>query len=374
MSVQSLGNGRWRVVVKTGTDPETGKPKYFDTTIKGSHQDAKNLEAEHVLFDRRKFSEMTLRAYMEKKWLPALKNATNTIDYYAGTARRHVWPRIGDVRMCDIDVPFLRAYFDELPENSVRTCVRKTLSACFSHAAEDGVMQANPVLIMRKRDKAKSRGKRRRRPYRTFTLDECMRLQEVLRGTCIEALCLVMLNAGACREEACALDWDDFEWDGCTAEVYKAYTVTQSEGCQMKEPKDECRFRTLYFEGYAADRLYELSIGQSGPICVEPTSGERMRPDRSQRLFSALCALFGLPSDIPVNHLRHTYATQQIDAGTDVAKLRDLLGHSSTSAVTEMYILPREEDLRQAQRSFAEKMDPRGRGVGERGAGARERR
>ena len=355
MSVQSLGNGRWRVVVKTGIDPETGKPTYFDTTIKGSHQDAKNLEAEHVLFDRKKFSEMTLRAYMEKKWLPALKNATNTIDYYAGNARRHIWPRIGDVRMCDIDVPLLRAYFDELPENSVRTSVRKTLSACFSFAAEDGVMQANPVLIMRKRDRAKSRGKRRRRPYRTFTLEECMLLQNVLRGTCIEALCLVMLNAGACREEGCALDWEDFDWGLCTAEVYKAYTVTQSEGCQMKDPKDECRYRTLYFEGYAADRLYELSIGQSGPICVEPTSGE-------------------LPSDIPINHLRHTYAAQQLDAGTDVAKLRDLLGHSSTSAVTEMYILPREEDLKAAQRSFAEKMDPRRAGaVGERGAGVRER-
>lgn len=361
MSVQSLGNGRWRVVAKTGIDPETGKPRYFDSTIKGTHQDAKNLEAEHILFDRKKFSGMTLKAYMESKWLPSLQNATNTIDYYTGTARRHIWPHIGDAVMRDIDVPMLRAYFDKLPEGSTRMACRKTLSACFSHATEDGVIQANPIMVMRKRDKAKSRGKRRRKPYRTFTLDECLKLQTVLRGTCIEALCLVMLGAGACREEACAHDWEDFDWGSSTSAVERAYTVTQSKGCEMKEPKDECRYRLLYHEGYARDRLFELSLGQTGPICKEPGTDRRMRPDRAQRLFGALCALHGLPTDVPLNHLRHTFATLQIDSGTDVATLRDLLGHSSTSTVTELYIIPREENLKKAQKGFGEIMDPRRR-------------
>ncbi len=361
MSVQSLGNGRWRVVAKTGTNPETGKPTYFDTTIKGTHQEAKNLEAEHILFDKKKFGGMTLKAYMEKKWLPSLTNATNTIDYYTGTARRHIWPYIGDAIMRDIDVPLLRTYFEALPEGSTRTAARKTLSACFSYACEYGVMQANPIMIMRKRDKAKSRGKRRRKPYRTFTLDECLFLQEVLQGTCIEALCLVMLGAGACREEGCAHDWEDFDWGSYTSVVESAYAVTQSNGCEMKEPKDECRYRTLYHEGYAGDRLFELSLGQTGPICKEPGTDRRMRPDRAQRLFSSLCALYGLPTYVPLNHLRHTYATLQIDSGTDVATLRDLLGHSSTSTVTELYIIPREENLKRAQKSFGEIMDPRKR-------------
>ena len=194
----------------------------------------------------------------------------------------------------------------------------------------------------------------RRKAYRTFTREKCLRLQEVLRGTVIEALCLVMLNAGARREEACALDWDSG-----SAEVERAYVVRSGTGeCEMKDPKNDESWRALYFDGYAADRLYELSIGNTGPICKAP-DGSRMRPDRAQELFSALCALHVLPTDVPLNHLRHTFATQHIEDGTDVATLKALKVHSSVSTIIDSYILPREEQKIAAQGRMAKRLDPR---------------
>lgn len=355
MSVQNIGKGRWRVTCKTGTDPETGKDLYFDTTIRGTKQQAKDLEAEHTLFDRRKFSGMTLKSYMETKWLPSLEVASNTYDYYEGTARRHIWPTLGDVRLRDIDVPMLEAFFSALPRNSVRVCAKKTLSGALAKAARDGLIQANPVSLLRIRKP----GRKRRRPYRTFTAEECVELQNALRGTVIEALALVMLNAGARREEACALDWEDFDWDACSVEVERAYVVRSGTGeCEMKEPKNDDSWRTLHFNGYAADRLYELSIGNEGPICKAP-DGSRMRPERAKDLFRSLCVLFGLPGDVPLNHLRHTFATQHIEAGTDVATLKDLMGHSSVSTIIDAYILPREEAKIAAQGRLADKLEPR---------------
>lgn len=360
MSVQNIGTNRWRVIAKTGTDPETGEPTYFDSTIKGTHQDAKDLEATHTLFDRRKLSAMTLEAFMREKWLPSLEVASNTYDYYEGTARRHIWPTLGSARLCDIDVPMLEEYFAGLPNNSVRTCAKKTLSAALGQAARWSLIQANPVTLLR----VKRPRKRRRRLYRTFTREECLRLQEVLRGTSIEALCIVMLNGGARREEGCALDWEDFDWSSldwheCSAEVERAYVVRSATGeCEMKDPKNEESWRALYFYGYAADRLRELSIGSSGPICKAP-DGSRMRPDRAQELFSALCALFGLPTDVPINHLRHTFITQHIEDGTDLATLKSLVGHSSVSDIIDRYIVPREEDKIAAQGRMARRLDPR---------------
>ncbi|WP_281654963.1 hypothetical protein, partial [Eggerthella sinensis] len=85
MLVQNIGTNRWRVIAKTGADPETGKPTYLDTTIKGTKQDAKDLEAAATVFDRRKLSGMTLEAFMRERWLPSLEVASNTYDYYEGT-------------------------------------------------------------------------------------------------------------------------------------------------------------------------------------------------------------------------------------------------------------------------------------------------
>ena len=127
--------------------------------------------------------------------------------------------------------------------------------------------------------------------------------------------------------------------------------------CEMKEPKNDESWRALYFDGYAADRLCELSIGNSGPIC-KAADGSRMRPDRAQGLFSALCALHGLPGDVPLNHLRHTFATH-IEDGTDVATLKSLMGHSSVSTIIDNYTIPREEAKIAAQGLMAKRLDPR---------------
>lgn len=360
MSVTNIGNGRWRVVVKTGFDPETGRPTYFDTTIKGTHEQAKRLEAEHTLFDRGVFSELSLEDYSETCWLPYVKAelAGNTYDFYEGQARKHVYPHIGRKKMHEITVGLTKQFLLGLPE-SAKIGARKTLSALMTYAADDGIVQLNPVkLLSRTTKRSKTKGKRRR-AYRTFSDEERQVFYKAVRGTCIEAACLVMLDGGARREEACGLDWEMFDWENNIAPIEQAYIVRSTKGaCEMKEPKNDESWRDLLFEGYAADRLYELSIGQSGPICCEQ-DGNRMRPDTFNDLFRALCKLYGLPTSITVKHLRHTFATQHLKDGTPISELRDLLGHSSTSSITEMYVIPLQEDLRRAQREMATKHDPR---------------
>lgn len=359
MSVKNIGTNRWRVTAKTGYDPETGKPLYFDSTIKGTHEEAKQLEAEHTLFDKRMFSELSIKSYAEAKWLPAIADevAGNTYDYYEGTLRRHVLPYIGDIALRDFGVAECKAYFLQLDE-SKRTVARKTLSAMLSYAAEDGLMPLNPVSLLTKRTKTSKSSRRRRKAYRVFSEDEQLQFYDAVRGTCIEAVCLVMLNAGARKEEGCGLDWEMFDWDASTAPVERAYVVRSASGrCEMKDPKNDPSWRDLVLKGYPADRLYELSIGQTGPICKD-RHGARMRPDDLNDLFKALCWLHGFPN-ITVSHLRHTFATNHIKEGTDVATLRDLMGHSSISTIIDRYVLPLAEDLGRAQEAVARKLDPR---------------
>lgn len=359
MSVQNIGTNRWRVTAKQGVDPETGKTKYFDTTIKGTKDDAKRLEAEHTLFNKEMFSALPIKDYAELKWLPANEDewATNTYHFHEGNLKRHIIPYIGKVPLRDVTTGICKALLSEVPETG-KVPARKTLSSMLSFAAEDELIPVNPMAMLRRSTKQRKGAKRRRKPYVTFTQDQCLLFMRVIEGTCIEALCLVMLNGGARREEACALDWEDFDWERQIAPVEKAYVVVSGTGrCEMKEPKTDESWRDLEFCGYAADRLYELSIGQSGPICKD-RDGNRMRPDKANELFKAIIELYGFPK-MTINHLRHTFATQHMLNGTDEARLRDLMGHSSTSTITDEYLMPMQSDLREAQESFAARLDPR---------------
>lgn len=357
MSITNLGNGKRRIKVKTGYDPETGEPTYFDTKRKVSHEEAKRIEAEHTLFDRSKFSQLSIESYAITIWLPAIKEevATNTYKFYEGTLKRHVFPYIGHEVLGTFNVPKCKAYFLQLPEKN-RTCARKALSSLLSYAAEDDLIPLNPIKLLSRRTKC-SKAKRKRSPYKTFSMDERLSFYRAVEGTIIEAVCLVMLGGGARREEGCALDWEQFDWERSCAPVERAYVVVSGSGeCEMKEPKNEASWRNLYFSGYESDRLYTLSLGQSGPICMY--NGERMRPDYLNKLFNALCNLYGLPP-INVSHLRHTFATHHIKGGTDPATLRDLMGHTSISTIIDNYLLPLEEDKQIAQARLAEHIDPR---------------
>ena len=359
MSVKNIGTNRWRVIAKEGIDPKTGKVKYCDTTIKGTRDDAKRLEAEHTLFDRELFSSLPLRDYAEAKWLPAIAKelASNTLCFYEGNLRRYVYGKLGHVRMFELTTGVCKAWMQELPDAG-KVPARKTLSSLLSFAAEDGVIQVNPMALLRRTTKRSKGQKRRRKPYVTLTQEDCIEFQRVIEGTCIEALCLVMLNAGARREEACALDWEMFDWEAQTAPVEQAYVVVSGTGrCEMKDPKNDESWRDLRFAGYAADRLYELSIGQSGPICKD-REGARMRPDDANDLFKAVMELYRFPR-MTIGHLRHTFATQHLLAGTDVARLRDLMGHSSVSTIIDEYLIPMGADLDDAQVCLAERFDPR---------------
>lgn len=358
MSIQNIGNNRWRVITKTGIDSETGKTLYFDSTIKGTHADAKRLEAEHTLFDKGMFSDLPLKDYADTVWLPAIKDdiAGNTYDFYAGSLKRHIYPyEIACMKLREVTTAVVKAWMVKLPDKG-KTAARKTLSALLSYAVEDELIPMNPVSMLRK--STKKTKARRKRAYDTYSDEECIHLMRLLEGTCIEAVCLVMLNAGARREEACALDWESFDWEHECAYVDKAYVVRSGKGtCEMKEPKNDESWRDLEFSGYAADRLYELSVGQSGPICKN-TDGVRMRPDYVNDLFQALCRLHGMKV-LPVNHLRHTFATQHVKNGTDIATLRDLMGHSSVSTILDNYLKPLRDDKRRAQDRMSERLDPR---------------
>ena len=352
MSVQNIGRNRWRVKVSQGFDPVTGKEVWFDKRLRGTYQEALDLEAERRFEARGTVSSrITLRALSEM-WLADLAGGAhpreqNTIDYYSLALDNKILPVLGDVLLPALDSGAIEGLFASLPEGSVRVQARKTLSAMFGWAVRKKALAENPLVRC---DISCGRGGRRR--YDAFEPDEQEAILRAFRGSDIEAGVLVMLGEGARREEACAFDCEDYDPGTGSMYVEKAYMVeTRSGRCSMKGPKNEDSFRELVFEGYVKERLDELLAGREGPI-MRDSRGGRMRPDKFYRRFKAGLERAGIRY-LPVGHLRHTYATRMIRAGVDLETLKQLMGHAKLSTIYERYVKSGEAAKARARKAAA---------------------
>jgi site-specific recombinase XerD len=106
------------------------------------------------------------------------------------------------------------------------------------------------------------------------------------------------------------------------------------------------RYLASRAERHGADTLED----PDSPLFVH-YDGTRLTNARVQYVIERLYARAGLRSAVPdgalVHALRHSFATAAIENGTDVAELRDLLGHSSV-ATTSRYLDSTAYRLRQA--------------------------
>ena len=106
------------------------------------------------------------------------------------------------------------------------------------------------------------------------------------------------------------------------------------------------------------DRYLESRRERQGASLEDPSAplfvhydGTRLTRRRVQYLIEKVYDRAGLRSAVPrgalVHALRHTFASQAVEYGTDVVELRDILGHASL-ATTSRYLDANAQRLREA--------------------------
>lgn len=326
MSVQNIGNNKWRVVVKQGIDRKSGKIKYTNKTVNGSHQDAKNVEAKmQIKAGEQPDSDITFGFYLRDIWLESLEVEENTYAYYEGAVRLRIEPGLGSLSLCSLTEFNLSAFLRSIAPGYTRVQAKKTLSKALNDARRWKLVKVSPMENVEvKSGKPKKKGGKR--GYETFSAEECQRILHAAIGSPIEYGIIAMMCGSARREEACALDFEDFDPTTGRSPVTKACVVSSRTGkAYMKDPKNDESWRDLIFKGYARTRLGELSRGKEGPAMMYRE--KRMRPDYFYDLFKRLLEEAGVKY-LPVGHLRHTFATQSLLSGTNPATLKELMGHS----------------------------------------------
>jgi integrase len=226
-----------------------------------------------------------------------------------------------------------------LSERTVFHCFATLRSALYS-AQRDGLIASNPCVSI---DVGKGCS------Y-VNALDETQALQ-LVRGLAGSELCAPTLFAiltGLRRGELLALRWSDIDFPRRMLHVRRSLEVVGAADLRFKVPKTAKSMRSVSLPQQAIDllkqqrkaqdehkQLHERAYHDSDLIFCHH-NGEPWNPRRFSSKFHATVKRLKLPK-VSVHGLRHSFASLQLLAGTDLKVVSHLLGHSSVTITGDVY-------------------------------------
>jgi integrase len=295
---------------------------------------------------------VTVRAYAES-WLRtrvALACRERTHEIYSGVFRRDVIPVLGDVPLASLTRQQLLEFFAVRGKGRAHNGLRHLLiplRAMLNAAVEDSLIPGNPALRLGRHLRGLSTREARRVP--ALSAEELSRLLARADAELQDYTDLIHVLAwsGVRIGEACGLQWADLDAAGGFLDVKR--TVSWSRGCVSIRPPKSNRARRVDIPTALVERLErrrtlaeaEAAIaGREASPWIVPDSCAPSRPLDSRffaiKRWPRLLRGAGLRY-IPPHALRHSYATQLLQAGTPVAYVKEQLGHASIAITVDIY-------------------------------------
>lgn len=158
---------------------------------------------------------------------------------------------------------------------------------------------------------------------------------------------LVIYHTGLRAGELLALKKSDIDFDHMVIHVRSSLShvrVRDEENAdtkyidQIEQPKTFNGFRDVPINTMCRDYLLFLMADYvDSDYLVHNLSGDVLKLRSFQQTFQRICADLGVPY-YGLHALRHTFATNLIDAGADVHLVSRLLGHASVKTTYDRYV------------------------------------
>jgi len=169
-----------------------------------------------------------------------------------------------------------------------------------------------------------------------------------LAGRPIYAPVMVALFTGLRRGEILALRWSDVNLDRKILSVQEALEETVEHGIRRKATKTKSGQREISLPDIVVETLRDhrrqqlelrlaLGIGKlpDDALVFSTPEGNPLTPNTFSSTWSRAAA--DLDLDVSFHALRHTHASQLIDAGVDIVTISKRLGHANPSVTLSVY-------------------------------------
>jgi integrase len=346
-SLRRRGRASWEIKFATGAGAAR---KVHYLSIKGSRADAQaRLTAELARVGEGSFtapSKIAVGAYARERidaWLAGGEITGRTARRYGQLLRHQIEPHLDGMPLQKLSVIALKDWHGKLHQQGLGT---RTVRAAHRllhkilHEAEAGGMVTKNVARLQRAPRRSAGEIKEIQIVRDVGV-----LLEKLRGDQLYPLATLGLFCGLRLGEALALRWGRVHLD----QQPRIEIVEARDGANFKKPKSAAGERTISLptvvvEALRVHRVHQMElrlVTGAGRLTDDDLVFQRL--DGSPYLTTNMSRDWGRTMDriglgeITFHALRHTHASQLVDAGLPITVISRRLGHSSASVTLSTY-------------------------------------
>ena len=350
-SLRKRKDGRWEGRYTAGTDPVTGKAIIKNVLGKTQAEVKEKLKkaiAESENLDIKRSGMYTVGEWMDL-WYeiyakPRIRESTAV--YYKMFIDTHIRPKLGDIKLNQLQTMDIQRLYNELRENGrIRKEIKdkqpglsvsyirgmhNMLKSCLNSAVEEWLILRNPALGC-KLPKAE------KKEMKVLTQEQLGSYLAAADRRGLLPMFFLELTTGLRKGELVPLLWSDVDVENRTISITKqAYRM--KGGMKVQPPKTDNSMRKIALSAETMELLKQEHDKHPGNpyLFPSPVSGGMYHPDSVVKLHQKILKDAGL-EHIRFHDLRHTFATLALQNGIDVKTVSSMLGHSSAGFTLATY-------------------------------------
>jgi len=311
-------------------------------------------------------TNITVKKWCEDIWLsqiikPSVK--IRTYENYACTVRNHIIPIFGAFKLQYLKVMDIQIYLNRLSAThtaSTIITIRNHMVIMLNSAIENGYLKINVAKKTKapRKDKQEIEILTEAQSKKLLQVAERANLQGAedndgtvyLRRSYYVAVYLA-ITTGMREGEIFGLKWADIDFGRGYLIVSHNLITTRGNGLVIDTAKTKTSNRKILLTSKTIEILQKWEMWQEQysekwggiytnehNLVVSNSYGSPVSiTNFSKRYFKKMLVTAGISKDIRFHALRHTHATQLLQAGVNVKVVSERLGHSSTSVTMDIY-------------------------------------
>ncbi|MEI7055393.1 tyrosine-type recombinase/integrase [Nocardioides sp. CCNWLW239] len=277
-----------------------------------------------------------------KAQVEAGKRAESSFELYTGEAERLVIPRLGDLRLGEINTPvverFVQGVQADKGPSTAKVCKTLVSNVC-SWAVRQGGMTANPVRELTPIEAKPKRQPRALDGHEIRAWLDALDESDYARRHDLPDLARFMLATGVRIGEALGVTWADVDLSAGVVKFERTVYRVKGKGMVARKVKSAASDRPLLLPSWAVSLLKDRRAklrAFDGPVFPNARGGWR---DRNLVQRSIRKVRGGTDFEFLSTHTyRKTVATLLDESGMTGRQIADQLGHSRVSMTQDKYL------------------------------------